>query len=147
MARQQPMPPIVTTTTPPVPLAATYDVAAPTSAEAGIVTAQATTIRLATPQCTTSDLRPAPAPKIAPVQTCVVDSGMPKWVDVRIRAALVVSAVNPWGAWISVIRLPSVRMIRQPPAYEPAPMATPAARTTQNGGPDPGSRRPAVMRV
>jgi len=89
------MAPAVTATTPTGPVAATYDVTAPTTAAAGSVTAQATTIRPATLQCTKPDLRPAPAPKIAPEQTCVVDRGMPKWVDVRMMDALVVSAVNP----------------------------------------------------
>ena len=59
--------------------------------------------------------RPAPAPKIDPVHTWVVDNGSPRWVEVRISAVLVVSAVKPWMVWMSLTRLPRVRMIRQPP--------------------------------
>ena len=42
----------------------------------------------ATPQCTRANRRPAPAPKIAPEQTCVVDSGNPRCDDTRITDAL-----------------------------------------------------------
>jgi hypothetical protein len=108
---------------------------------------QASKIRPATPQCTDANRRPAPAPKIDPVHTCVVDSGTPRRVDARISAVLVVSAVKPWTGWMSLTRLPRVRMIRQPPMWVPSTIARPAARTTQNGGAEPGARMPAVMRV
>ena len=98
-----------------MPVAASHDAAAPTTAAAGRVKLQASTIRPAMPQCTDASRRPAPAPKIEPVHTCVVDSGSPRWVEVRITAALVVSAAKPWTGWMSLTRLPSVRMIRQPP--------------------------------
>ena len=79
-----------------MPVPATHEAAAPTTAAAGRVKHQASAIRPATPQCTEPTRRPAPAPKIEPVQTCVVDSGSPRWVELRITAALVVSAPKPW---------------------------------------------------
>jgi hypothetical protein len=91
---------------PAVPWAASQAAAAPTVAAAGNVIAQATAIRPAGPQRTVVDPRPAPAPYIAPVHTCVVDSGMPRWVEVRMIAALVVSAVKPCVVWMSLIRRP-----------------------------------------
>ena len=81
------------------------------------------------------------------MHTCVVDSGSPRWVEDRITAVLVVSAVKPWIRWMSLTRRPSVRMIRQPPMYVPSPIANAADRTTQNGGGEPGARMPAVIRV
>src|SRR5215211_4363480 len=134
------IPVTATTTTPAVPVAASHDAAAPTTAAAGRVKLHARTIRPAIPQCTDASRRPAPAPKIEPVHTCVVDSGRPRCVEDRITAVLVVSAVNPWTVWMSLTRRPRVRMIRQPPMYVPSPIASPAARTTQNGGGEPGAR-------
>src|SRR3954452_13132873 len=136
-----------TTTTPAVPVAASHDAAAPTTAADGRVKLQASTIRPATPQFTEASLRPALAPKIEPVHTWVVESGSPRWVDVRITAVLVVSAVKPWTGWMSLTRLPSVRMIRQPPMAVPRAIANPADATTQKGGAEPGASRPAVIRV
>ena len=90
------IPVTATTITPTVPVAASQEAAAPTIAADGRVKLQASAIRPATPQCTAASRRPAPAPKIEPVHTCVVDSGSPRWVEVRITAALVVSAAKPW---------------------------------------------------
>ena len=50
-----------------------------------------------------------------PDVTCVVDSGKPACEAARMITALDVSAVKPCGGSISVMRCPSVRMIRQPP--------------------------------
>src|SRR3954447_16826762 len=115
MRSPQPMLALATTATPAGPRAATYEVAAPMRAAAGRVAVQARTMRPARFQWTEVDLRAAPAPKMAPVQTWVVDRGMPRCVEVRMTAALVVSAVNPWGVWMLLMRLPNVRMMRQPP--------------------------------
>ena len=60
---------------------------------------------------------------------------------------LVVSAVKPWIVWMSLTRLPNVRMILQPPMYVPSAIARPADRTTQNGGAERGASMPAVIRV
>src|SRR5689334_25223783 len=73
-----------TTSTPVVPVAASHDAAAPTTAADGRVKLQASTIRPATPQFTEASLRPALTPKIEPVQTWVVESGSPRWLEVRI---------------------------------------------------------------
>src|SRR3954447_17855310 len=109
------MPVTATTTTPAAPVAANQDAAAPTTAADGRVKAQAIAIRPATLQCTEASRRPAPAPKIEPVHTWVVDSGRPRCEDARITAVLVVSAPNPWVESRSLTRVPRVRMIRQPP--------------------------------
>lgn len=53
-----------------MPLAASHEAAALTTADAGRVRVQASTIRPATPQCTEASRRSAPAPKIEPVHTC-----------------------------------------------------------------------------
>ena len=60
------------------PLYATQPATAPTAAAAGIVSTQAMAIWPATPHCTEASLRPAPAPKIEPVATWVVDRGKPE---------------------------------------------------------------------
>src|SRR3954449_9685012 len=133
--------------TPTVPVAASHEAAAPTTAAEGRVKLQDSTIRPATPQCTDARRRPAPAPKIEPVHTCVVDNGSPRWVEDRITAALVVSAAKPCTTWMSLTRLPRVRMIRHPPMYVPSPIASPADRTTQNGGAEPGASMPEVIRA
>src|SRR3954470_18333059 len=140
-------PQTATTITPTEPVAASHEAAAPTTAADGRVKLQDSTIRPAIPQCTPASRRPAPAPKIEPVHTCVVDSGSPMWLEARITAALVVSALKPWTGWISLTRLPRVRMIRQPPMYVPSPIARPADRMTQDGGDEPGASVPAVISV
>jgi len=52
-----------------------------------------------------------------------------------MAAALLVSAANPWGLWISLTRLPRVWVIRQPPKEVSSPMASPQHKITKNGGP------------
>ena len=100
---------------PTVPVTASQAATAPTAAAAGSVSSHATAIWPATLHCTEASLRPAPAPKIEPVATWVVDRGKPRCDEARITAALLVSAAKPCGVWISLTRLPSVWMIRQPP--------------------------------
>jgi hypothetical protein len=53
---------------------------------------------------------------IPPDITCVVESGKPTCEAERITAAPTVCAANPWDGSILMIRVPIVRMIRQPPA-------------------------------
>ena len=48
---------------------------------------------------------------------------------------------------MSLIRVPSVRMIRQPPTAVPSPIATPHNATTQSGGAAPAGSEPTVMSV
>jgi hypothetical protein len=87
---------------------------APATAASGSVSNHATTIRPITAQRTSAPL-PRPVPRIAPVAVCVVDSGNPKWAEVKMIAAEADSAARPCGESISTRPLPSVRMIRQPP--------------------------------
>ena len=64
---------------------------------------------------------------------CVVLTGMPKCaVPSRISAALV-SAAKPCTGSILTMRIPNVRMMRQPPIAVPSPIATAQARMTQVG--------------
>ena len=46
-----------------------------------------------------------------------------------------------------MIRMPRVRMIRQPPTAVPSAIANPAERITHNGGDEPCGRVPAVINV
>ena len=69
----------------------------------------------ATPQRTAEIRLAAPAPMIAPEMTCVVESGKPACVADRITEAPTLWAANPCAGSILMIRLPIVRMIRQPP--------------------------------
>src|SRR5205823_9463109 len=88
----------------------------------------------ATPQRTADSRRAAPAPITAPEITCVVESGKPTCEAARITAAPEPWAVKPWAGSILMIRVPIVRMIRQPPEYVPAAIALAALTTTHAGG-------------
>src|SRR6478736_5115114 len=90
-------------------------VAAPTSAAMGRVMNQATAIRPATRQRTWAPGLPRPDPRIEPVATWVVERANPSWLDARMTAAAEPWAAVPWRGSISVMPLPMVRMIRQPP--------------------------------
>ena len=83
---------------------------------------------------------PAPAPKIAPVATWVVDSAKPRCDEARMTVAALVSAAKPCGVWISLTRLPSVWMIRQPPSVG-------AQRDREPGGEDHPERRARSRRA
>ncbi len=134
-------------TVPKVPPCTTTAAASAPTAAAGSVTSQATAIRPTVLQRTSASRLPSPAPRMPPEQTCVVDSAKPRWAEVRITAVEAVSAANPCGDWMSVIPLPMVRMIRQPPMYVPRPMASPADAITHSGGPASGPRVPTEIRV
>ena len=69
----------------------------------------------ATPQRTAEIRFAAPAPMIAPEMTCVVESGKPTCEAERITAAPTLCGANPCAGSILMMRLPIVRMIRQPP--------------------------------
>src|SRR3954464_4599893 len=118
------MPVTATTNTPTVPVPASQDAAAPTTAAAGSVKVQASTMRPATPQCTDASRRPAPAPKMEPVQTWVVDSGSPRWVEDRITAVLVAAAVKPGTTGISRPGLRGFGLTGRPPRKGPSPIAS-----------------------
>src|SRR5881227_1630894 len=87
----------------------------------------------ATPQRTADSRRAAPAPITPPEITWVVDSGKPTCEAARITAAPDPWAANPWAGSILMIRVPIVRMIRQPPVYVPRAIAEAAVTTTQVG--------------
>ena len=89
---------------------------APTRPAIGIVKIQATRMLPATPQRTAWRPRVAPAPITDPEITCVVETGKPRCAVVQRIDAQAVWAEKPCGGSIFAIRVPSVRMIRQPPA-------------------------------
>lgn len=86
------------------------------SAVAGMVSSQATRMFLATPQRTAPSRRVAPAPMTAPDTTCVVLTGSASWVAPWITTAAIVCAQKPSTGSSLITFIPSVRMIRQPPA-------------------------------
>ncbi len=118
---------------------------AATSPAAGSVRPQAAAIRPAVDQCTTPPLRPRPEPITEPEQTWVVESAKPRWEEARMVAAAPVWAAKPCGGWMSVMPLPIVRMIRQPPRYVPSAMARPAEAMTHSGGSACGATTPPVI--
>src|SRR3954449_2403513 len=73
-----------------------------------------------------------PAPSTAPEMTCVVEIGNPTLPVYHNTAVAAACAANPCGGSRETIRVPIVRMIRQPPTYVPRPMAAPAATLTQS---------------
>src|SRR5690242_269985 len=87
----------------------------------------------ATPHRTAERRLAAPVPAMLPEITWVVDNGKPALEAARITAAPVVCAANPCATSILMIRVPSVRMIRQPPTNVPNAIALAAANTTHSG--------------
>ena len=77
------------------PVVATQAARAPTTAAAGSVNSQASDTLPAMPQRTAARPRAAPAPKIDPVATCVVDRGKPRWEEVRMTEAVLIPDANP----------------------------------------------------
>src|SRR5215213_8721983 len=90
-------------------------------------------MRRATAQSTEAPGRPTPEPVTAPETTWVVDSGNPKCDEARMTVAATSSEEKPCGGRTSVTLVPSVLMIRQPPAYVPRAIAAPQANTTHFG--------------
>src|ERR1700754_2114622 len=112
------------------------------AAAQGSVSTQATTMLPATPQRTADRLLAAPAPMIPPLATCVVESGKPTCDADRITAAPTPWAAKPCAGSILMIRLPIVRMTRQPPTYVPSAIAVAAETTTQVGMSESADRLP-----
>src|SRR3954470_21126472 len=107
---------------------------AATAPAAGRVTTHARTILPATPQRTADSRRVAPTPMIDVVVMWVVDTGTANTVAVAIMTpeATVWAAKPPVGvSWMT--RRPRVRMMRNPPEYVPALMASAEARMTHTG--------------
>ena len=94
----------------------TSSIRAPTAAAHGIVMIQAATMFPATPQRTADRRRDAPAPITEPEIVCVVETGNPKCAVVQRIEAQAVCAAKPCGGSSLAILVPSVLMIRQPPA-------------------------------
>ena len=80
------------------------------------MTTQAATILPATPQRTADSRRVAPTPMIDVVMMCVVDTGTANTSRCVIITEATVWAANPSAGVSWMIRRPSVRMIRKPPA-------------------------------
>jgi hypothetical protein len=72
-------------------------------ADAGMVRIQAQTIRPATPHRTAESRFVEPTPMIDPVMVCVVLTGTPSSVALKIAMAPPVSAANPPTGWSRVI--------------------------------------------
>src|SRR3954453_3190373 len=98
-----------------------------------MVSSHAIAMLPATPQRTAETRLAAPAPMTPPEITCVVESGKPACEAARITPAPEPCATKPWAESILMIRVPIVRMMRQPPVYVPAAMAVAALTTTQVG--------------
>src|SRR5215475_8458778 len=120
---------------------------APTRPAAGSVSTQAMTMLRTTDQWTTPPARPRPAPMMPPDTTCVVDSEKPKYDEARIVVEDAVSAENPCGDLISVTRVPSVRITRQPPENVPSAIAVAQTTLTQSGTLASADRRSLATRV
>src|SRR5689334_5665719 len=97
---------------------------AETRALTGMVLIQAQTIRPATPQRTAERRRSAePTPTIAPVITCVVETGTPRKIASESAVEPAISAQKPPTGLSLVIFIPIVLTIRQPPLSVPRPIA------------------------
>lgn len=66
-------------------------------------------IRPATPQRTAERVRTLPAPTMAPVMVCVVETGMPSPLATKSAMAPLVSAHTPPTGASLVMRIPMVR--------------------------------------
>src|ERR687893_541838 len=109
-----------------------------------MVSTQAAPIDRATPHRTADSRRVAPTPITDEVMMCVVETGTAyAYAVVSMTELATVWAVKPFAGVSWMIRRPSVRMIRQPPAYVPNAIAVAAASTTHSGTRNE-SRRPDV---
>ena len=90
-------------------------------------------MRLAMPQRTAERRRVDPTPRMAPEIACVVEIGMPNRVAISMTVAAAVSAAKPFTGLSAVMRMPMVRMIRQPPIAVPRPMASAAPTMIHSG--------------
>src|SRR6185503_797753 len=93
------------------------------SAELGMVSTQAQTMRPATPQRTAETFCAEPTPTMEPVMVCVVETGTPKAVARNSVIAPLVSAQNPPTGLSLVILWPMVLTMRQPPNSVPIAIA------------------------
>ena len=89
----------------------------------GMVSSQAMSMRLATPQRTALSFVTLPTPMIAPAIVWVVETGMPSFVAMNSVNAPLVSAAKPPTGWSLATPIPSVRTMRQPPVIVPSAIA------------------------
>src|SRR5688572_27095510 len=85
-----------------------------------MVKIHAQTIFSTTVHLTAESFFAAPTPMMADEMLCVVDTGIPSVVAVKITAEELVSAAKPLMGCNLTILCPNVLMIRQPPAAVPA---------------------------
>jgi len=89
----------------------------------GMVKSQAHTMRNVTFHRTADSRFTEPTPEMAPVITCVVLTGIPKWVEKKMLEAAAVSAHTPSIGRNLVIFWPIVLTMRQPPDSVPRAIA------------------------
>src|SRR5687767_15444354 len=85
-----------------------------------MVRIHAQTILSTTPHLTAENFLAAPTPMMALEMLCVVETGIPRVVAVKITAEELVSAAKPLIGCNFTILWPRVLIIRQPPAAVPA---------------------------
>src|ERR1700677_4879363 len=95
-----------------------------------MVSTQAQSKLMVTPQRTAESRRVAPAPMIDPVIVCVVLTGIPNLSDRNRVMAPAVSAATPSNGVTFVILVPIVLTIFQPPLIVPSAIAEKLARGT-----------------
>src|SRR5919112_5235253 len=104
------------------------------SAAAGNVVTQAMTMLPATFQRTAFSDFVAPTPMIAEVIVWVVEIGAFRTSALKYSTELAtISAAKPSAGPRSMIFRPSVRMMRQPPAYVPAASTAAEVQNTHHG--------------
>src|SRR3954471_20220321 len=86
----------------------------------GSVSIQAQTIRCTTDHLMALKRLAEPTPMMAAEILCVVETGMPSFVAMKMTVAELVSAAKPLMGWSFTILWPSVLMMRHPPAAVPA---------------------------
>src|SRR5439155_1987407 len=91
------------------------------AAAMGMVITQAHMMLVAMPHRTALVRCMLPTPAMAPAIACVVETGWPRYVEIRTATAAPVSAQNPLRGFRRVRRPPMVRTIRQPPLMVPNP--------------------------
>src|SRR4051794_36667388 len=99
----------------------------------GMVSTQAMSMFLATPQRTAETRLDAPTPMMLAEMTCVVLTGALSQVATRITVAPAVSAAKPLIGRSLMILWPIVFMMRQPPEAVPSPIAVAQLTITHTG--------------
>ena len=85
--------------------------------EIGIVITQVSAILPTMLQLIDLGRKAVPVPIMEDVMTCVVDKGMPRWVNVCSTIKEETSEAKPFTGSILIIFLPIVLIIRHPPSF------------------------------